>query len=255
MAGSAGQGAGARALAAVRNGNEALNTRLFRRGEFLRHYKLLARSALQDARTALHLGAGRGAIDETWRLFRDPPAFSGVLIALDLDGNELRKNSCARRVQGNAEALPVRSGSIDVIVCEYVFEHLENPTAVLAECRRVLKRAGLFVFTTPNRWSYIALVARATPLAFHYLLSRLRGASHEEMYETYYRLNTVGAISAAARDAGLVIKEVRTFAGEPNYTTFLPGLHLGFIVLHKLLERFRWLEPFRTNIVGVLAKE
>lgn len=233
---------------------ERLNDRWFDRGGFLRYYKLLVAEALRPGSTVLHLGSGRGAIDETWGIFRDDPRGHGLVIALDLDRDELRRNPMSGRLHADATTLPLRDETVDVIVCEYVFEHLERPDAVLEECRRVLRPNGVLVFTTPNRWSYVSVIARVTPMWFHYLVSRLRGTPAEVMYPTHYRLNTEAAIIRAAGRHGFAVRGLRTFTGEPNYTIFLPGVHLLFVALHLLLERYAWLAPWRLNLVGILAR-
>lgn len=233
---------------------ERINDRLFDRGEFLRYYKNLFATAAPADVTVLHLGAGRGTIGRTWRLFGEPGERRGLLIALDLDRDELRHNASRHRVHANAEALPLAPATVDVIVCEYVFEHLIAPARVLAECHRVLRRGGSLVFATPNKWSYVSAVARITPLWIHYLVSRLRGTPPSVMYETYYRLNTIAEISTAATAQRFEVRAIRTFVGEPNYTTFFPGVHYLFVLLHKLLERTPRLGKFGLDIVGVLVK-
>jgi len=49
----------------------------------------------------------------------------------------------------NAENIPVKSGSFDMVVLGEIIEHLENPQRVLRECRRVLKKNGEIVATIP----------------------------------------------------------------------------------------------------------
>lgn len=40
--------------------------------------------------------------------------------------------------------------SFDAIIMHHVFEHIENPIKILEECRRILRRNGLLLITTPN---------------------------------------------------------------------------------------------------------
>jgi methyltransferase family protein len=46
-------------------------------------------------------------------------------------------------------AIPVESGSFDVVICNHVLEHVERPKVALAEVARVLRRGGRFVCQTP----------------------------------------------------------------------------------------------------------
>jgi len=50
------------------------------------------------------------------------------------------------------EPWPVAGGSIDVAVCRYVVEHVEDPDQLLGDVRRVLQPGGRFIFLTPSRY-------------------------------------------------------------------------------------------------------
>lgn len=52
-----------------------------------------------------------------------------------------------------ADALPVGSGTVDVVTAVSVIEHLASPARMLAEVRRILKPGGALVLVTPN-WRY-----------------------------------------------------------------------------------------------------
>ena len=56
-----------------------------------------------------------------------------------------------RFVCGDAVALPFSDDSFDVVVSFETLEHLRAYRRFLAECRRVLKRDGLLICSTPNR--------------------------------------------------------------------------------------------------------
>jgi 2-polyprenyl-3-methyl-5-hydroxy-6-metoxy-1,4-benzoquinol methylase len=51
---------------------------------------------------------------------------------------------------GHAERIPYGDGEFDLLVCEDVLEHVEDPAAVLAECRRVLRPGGLLIALFPS---------------------------------------------------------------------------------------------------------
>lgn len=53
-------------------------------------------------------------------------------------------------LQGNAENIPLESGASDVIVSIETIEHLKNPEKFLKEIKRVLKKDGLVIISTPN---------------------------------------------------------------------------------------------------------
>ena len=99
----------------------------------------------------LDLGAGTGhaslALKRRYR--------SSQVIALDLAEGMLREASRRqtllrrfRRVCGEASALPLRDGSVDLVFSNLMLQWCQDPDAVFGECRRVLKPGGLLTFTT-----------------------------------------------------------------------------------------------------------
>jgi malonyl-CoA O-methyltransferase len=101
--------------------------------------------------TVLDLGAGTGRVTrELKRRYR-----RALVVALDLAPGMLRQ---ARRhlrpwrrfarVCGDAQQLPLKDASVDVIVSNLMLQWCQPLDAALAEVRRVLKPAGLFAFST-----------------------------------------------------------------------------------------------------------
>ena len=61
-----------------------------------------------------------------------------------------------RRVDLNAQGLePFAEASFDVVLCSDVIEHLENPSAMLREIRRVLRPGGVAIVTLPNAFNLL----------------------------------------------------------------------------------------------------
>jgi SAM-dependent methyltransferase len=59
-----------------------------------------------------------------------------------------------RAVRGDLQALPISDGSVEVVACLQVIEHLHDQAGFLAECARVLRPAGTLLLTTPNRLTF-----------------------------------------------------------------------------------------------------
>jgi malonyl-CoA O-methyltransferase len=100
---------------------------------------------------ALDLGGGDG---EGARALKDRYRDARVL-ALDLSFKMLERAARRQRlwrrfdrVLGDAQRLPLRDASIDLVFSNLMLEWCADPDAVFAEVRRVLRPGGLFTFTT-----------------------------------------------------------------------------------------------------------
>lgn len=58
------------------------------------------------------------------------------------------------RLNLETEVLPMDTASMDVIICNQVFEHLKNIFAPMDEIARVLKPGGNFIISVPNLSSF-----------------------------------------------------------------------------------------------------
>jgi SAM-dependent methyltransferase len=82
--------------------------------------------------------------------------------AREVIGVEIDEETCARAMQkygidvrvGTAEAIPVKTGSVDVVVSFETIEHIVRPKSFLQEVRRVLTRDGIFIVSTPDKNLY-----------------------------------------------------------------------------------------------------
>ena len=54
-------------------------------------------------------------------------------------------------VEGDVEALPFADGSFGTVLCTEVIEHIPDPSAALAEYRRVLQPRGVLIGSVPAR--------------------------------------------------------------------------------------------------------
>lgn len=70
-------------------------------------------------------------------------------VGLDYSGHMLSINPCEKLIQGSANLLPFKDCVFDMVFCSSLLHHIEEPTRVVAEMKRVSNR--YVVFFEPNR--------------------------------------------------------------------------------------------------------
>ncbi len=113
------------------------------------------------------------------------------------------------------------SSSADLCLCDFVMEHIPNPDSFFSEARRVLKPDGYLCIRTPNRLGYVVLLSRIIPNSLHRsVLKKVQNGRKEvDIFPTYYRCNSIGALQSALHKhdfAGIVYG----YEGEPSYCAF-----------------------------------
>lgn len=159
-------------------------------------------SELAHPAVVLDLGAGRGQFFETepsafHRQLRDLRAPGRTVVGVDVDDAVLAHPGLdAAHVVAPGEALPLADASVDLVVSDYTFEHVEDPAWTAGELHRVLHPGGWICARTPNRWGAIAVPARMVPNRLHdAVLARLQPAKDaRDTFPTHYRLNTTAAL-------------------------------------------------------------
>lgn len=203
----------------------------------------------------LEFGAGRGRNDF---VSRDRVRMK---VGVDVDPVVLENSGLHEAYVLEGGKLPFSVDTFDLIYSTYVFEHLEHPKQAFTEMCRVLKPGGQLVFVTPQKYGYVALLARITPIWFHKkyfaLKSKYSRSVREEkdVFEVFYRANTMRDIRVFSELVGLEILSVVKRESIPNYFTFSAFLFLPAIVLERILNRFELFSFFRNGLVVHLKKK
>lgn len=112
---------------------------------------LLKRIKLSNPK-ALDIGCGAG-----WLMKEVAAAIGGDFIGTDISPRSLQEaNEGSFQtpfVAMDAEALSLKSESLDLVVCSEVIEHLLSPQSALTEMHRVVRADGWVLITTPNPWA------------------------------------------------------------------------------------------------------
>lgn len=138
----------------------------------------------------LDAGCGRQSYPD-WRR-AEFETVESRFIGCDLDASALQERATPGRIcQATLEALPFADASFDVVMSNMVFEHLDEPKAVVAELLRVTVPGGRVLIHTVNALHYQAWAARWTPHWFHeWVVSRVEGRAAKDVYPVRYRANT-----------------------------------------------------------------
>lgn len=164
--------------------------------EFYGRIKALA----QPDHTILDLGAGRAAWfeDDICKYRKQIQTFKGhvrEVIAADIDEVVMQNRSADHNVI-IGESVPLPDNSVDIIIADYVLEHIQDPEHFASEVRRLLRPSGVFCARTPHKCSYIAIGARVVPNQKHtvYLRSLQPDRKSQDVFPTAYKLNTMRSI-------------------------------------------------------------
>ena len=211
---------------------------------------------LEPSMTVLDYGAGRAAWfeDDACAARREARLIKGKVasvVGCDVDPAVLENRSVDKAiVSGLDEPLPFEDASIDLIVSDYVFEHVTNVDQFSEEVDRILRPGGWICARTPTKYCYVAIFARLIRNRQHSALLKYVQPSRKEVdvFPTAYKLNTVSRLSQA-------------FPAEryENYTylyTAEPTYHFGKVFLFRFLQFVHWLMPkwFSGNLFIFLQK-
>ena len=112
-----------------------------------KEYNLISKN-IKSPQKVLNVGSGNESIlgYKFWNYIRGDYS----LINLDICPGENVD------IVSDAADMPFEDNSFDLVVCQAVLEHIENPLKVISEIKRVLKKNGLFYCTVPFLQGYHA---------------------------------------------------------------------------------------------------
>ncbi len=203
----------------------------------------------------LNLGAGGPAPRDPIRVLRGEVA---RVVGVDVDPEVMKNPEVDEaHIITPGGTLPFDDASFDLVLSDWVVEHIEDPGQFLGEVHRVLRPGGSFFFRTPNKHHYVGMIAASTPHWFHELVAnraRGLGAGEHEPWPTYYRLNTRHEVESAGSRAGFRSVEVRIWEGPPDYMVFNTAAFLLGVAYERIVNRIEALESFRAYILARLVK-
>lgn len=192
---------------------------------------------IQPDSVLLDIGCGRGAwLDDPVHFRRNLRMLKGKckrVIGMDVNP-EARSNPAVDEFQLlETNTWPLEEASIDVCICDYVLEHVQDPAGFFKECRRVLKPGGFLCIRTTNLLSYFGLFAKVIPNRSHTrILRQAKEKLHDkDVFPTFFRCNTVKTLRRYLSMHHFE-STVYGYEAEPGYLSFsILAYYLG--VLHQ----------------------
>lgn len=133
---------------------ERLETFVFNENTLEHLHRYALASEFCKSKTVLDIASGEGYGSNILSNFADH--VTGVDIdekTIELATNKYRKRNLEFKV-GRADKIPVLSNTIDVVVSFETLEHHDKHDEMMNEIKRVLKRNGILIISTPDKKYY-----------------------------------------------------------------------------------------------------
>ncbi len=196
----------------------------------------------------LDYGCGRGAYQEdTIRTRRSLRIFKNKIkkvIGIDLDPTASTNPYLDEfHLLENAQ-WPIDDNSVDICICDFVLEHIDDPGLFFSEARRVLKHNGYICIRTTNVWSYVGMISSIVPDKFHATLtSKVQDRRKEEdVFPILYKCNSISQINQMMVNYNFDFV-VYGYEAEPAYLNFSKFFYWLGVLYQKFSPSF-----FRTVI-------
>ena len=199
-------------------------------------YDWVARALLGDpkVKTVLDVGAGR-----TWFFGDADKRERGLrLIGVDIDPAELALNPSLDEAHAFdvCESVGAADGSVDLILCRAVVEHLHDTEAFLRNAFKALKPGGKLALVFANSWAPPVIINRMLPAAVskRVLYALVPNSQGYQGFKAYYDKCTYSSFRKALLATGFEIDYAYNSYYSSSYFQFFLPIHVISIVLDYL---------------------
>jgi ubiquinone/menaquinone biosynthesis C-methylase UbiE len=222
-------------------------------------YKEMLKTYINNDTRWLDLGCGQEILPGWMKAEEEVATLvlkSKLLVGIDYKLSSLQKHKTLKyKIRGDIIKLPCKNNLFNLVTANMVVEHLENPTEALSEIYRVLEPGGLFIFHTPNFLNYQILIASITPQWLkNKLIMFFENRKEDDIFPTYYRLNTYKTIRTLSNANGFNLLEIKILNSSQPSTIMLGPVVIGELLVIRLLK-MKWFANLRTVIIAVLQKK
>jgi len=205
-------------------------------------FYLRVRSLLNKKKVVLDLGAGEGNWfnDKKNNKLRKSIQFLKndvkKFYSVDIDKAVLKNKSSHQNLLIKNNLIPLKNSSVDIIICDWVFEHIESPYLFIKEINRVLKKGGTICSRTPHKYNYFSLVSNILEgSSIKDILLKKIQPGRKEYFKSFYKLNTKKEINIYFKKYS---KKIFIFTPDPVYYFDLKIFYFFFQIIHLVFPKF-----------------
>jgi|TARA_B110000238_G_C16111463_1_gene432862 2-polyprenyl-3-methyl-5-hydroxy-6-metoxy-1,4-benzoquinol methylase len=216
-------------------------------------FYLRVRTIINKKKIVLDLGAGKGVWFQNKNNIELIQSIQYLkphvkkLYGADMDPIILRNKSTDENLLIKNNIIPLKNSSIDIIICDWVFEHIQYPKIFYKEINRVLKRNGTLCLRTPHKFSYMSLISNLLEgsIIKDWLLKKTQ-PGRKKYFRSFYKINTQHKINKVFKNYSN-----NTFIIKPD-----PGYYFNSKIVYILLQIMHSITPkfFSGVIIGFLKK-
>ena len=121
-----------------------------------------------------------------------------VLIAADIDSDVLKNRASHKQVLLKKNIIEhFEKESFDVIISDFVLEHVEDVENFKSNIDYLLKKDGVFCARTPHKYALVSIFAQLIPNSLHNFVLKFSQPEKKQIdtFDTKFKLNTLNSIS------------------------------------------------------------
>lgn len=212
-------------------------------GYFFKKY--LQQYIVSDS-TLLDIGCGRQSFGEEYY------KKAKHRIGIDPDQDALRDNNLMdEKFCCTIEKIPNTIRKFDIIIAQWVLEHMQHPDESTQVIGNLCKKNGYFIFMTTNIYSPIIFLSKILPTFLKkFLRKTLLHIKEEDTYPTVYKINSISKIDYYLSRNGFQKIDVKK-VGVLTYFAWNRYVLLCKLFFDKTIGKLNF--P-KTHIVGVYKK-
>jgi len=193
----------------------------------------------------LDVGCGRKGIMERY------VGRTRLAVGVDLSLDALKRNRVLDRLaRAEAHRLPFKDHSFDVILTQWLVEHLERPDLACAEMARVLRPGGRMLIVTNSVYHPMMFLSAVLPAGLRdRAKKRVFPPEYEEdTFTTYYRCNSARRVRRLLSPLSLARVRFK-YAGDVSIFVF-SRVVIGLAMLYEKITDLPLLRPMKMHILA-----